>query len=167
MYILSPETDNCPSKISRRERMTVEIISWSISTKECCQPRGGWIRSLLITSGMRIQLSHQDCEDVQANLNLTGISCHKSYFFALCLIILLLPFTGINFWCQISDDIKFCRLFFFFILTNYHLERRLYVKLKDWMSNSVDPDEMAHWAILSGSMLFAKVYYYRLWQLNW
>ena len=32
----------------------------------------------------------------------------------------------------------------FFILTNCRLERRLYVKLKDWMSNSVDPDEMAH-----------------------
>ena len=32
----------------------------------------------------------------------------------------------------------------FFILTNYHLERRLYVKLKDRMPNSVDPDESAH-----------------------
>ena len=30
-------TDNCPSWISGRERMTVEIISWSISTKECCR----------------------------------------------------------------------------------------------------------------------------------
>ena len=41
VYILSPETDNCPSWISGRERMTVENISWSISTKECCQPRRG------------------------------------------------------------------------------------------------------------------------------
>ena len=41
MHILSPETDNCPSWISRRERMTVENISWSISTKECCRPRRG------------------------------------------------------------------------------------------------------------------------------
>ena len=41
MHILSPETDNCPSWISRRERMTVENISWSISTKECCRPRQG------------------------------------------------------------------------------------------------------------------------------
>ena len=40
----------------------------------------------------------------------------------------------------------------------------IYVKLKDWMSNSVDPDETAHWAVSSGSMLFAKAYYYRLWQ---
>ena len=41
VHILSPETDNCPSWISRRERMTVENISWSISTKECCRPRQG------------------------------------------------------------------------------------------------------------------------------
>ena len=40
MHILWPETDNCPW-ISRRERMTVENISWSISTKECCWPRRG------------------------------------------------------------------------------------------------------------------------------
>ena len=39
MHILSPETDNCPSWISGRERMTVENNSWSISTKECCRPR--------------------------------------------------------------------------------------------------------------------------------
>ena len=38
---LLPETHNCPSWISGRERMTVENISWSISTKECCQPREG------------------------------------------------------------------------------------------------------------------------------
>ena len=36
MRILSTETDNCPSWISVRERMTIENISWSISTKECC-----------------------------------------------------------------------------------------------------------------------------------
>ena len=52
----------------------------------------------------------------------------------------------------------------FFILTNHRLERRLYVKLKDWMSNSIDPDETAHWAVSYGSMLFAKAYYYHLWQ---
>ena len=38
-------------------------------------------------------------------------------------------------------------------LTNYRLERYIYVKLKDWMSNSVDPDETAHWAVSSGCML--------------
>ena len=36
LCILSPETDNCPSWISRREIMTLENISWSISMKECC-----------------------------------------------------------------------------------------------------------------------------------
>ena len=41
VHILLPETDNCPSWISRGERMTVENISWSISTKECCRPWRG------------------------------------------------------------------------------------------------------------------------------
>ena len=52
--LLSPETDNCPSWISGRERMIVENISWSISTTECCRPGGGWTRNLLITSRTRI-----------------------------------------------------------------------------------------------------------------
>ena len=38
VHILSSETDNCPSWISGRERMTVENISRSISMKECCWP---------------------------------------------------------------------------------------------------------------------------------
>ena len=50
VHILLPETDNCPSWISRRERMTVENISRSISTKECCRPRRGWTRKLLVSS---------------------------------------------------------------------------------------------------------------------
>ena len=41
---------------------------------------------------------------------------------------------------KISDDIVVC----FSFLTNYRLKRSLYVKLKDGMSNSVDPDETAH-----------------------
>ena len=41
VHILSSETDNCPSWISGRERMTLENISWLISTKECCWPRRG------------------------------------------------------------------------------------------------------------------------------
>ena len=59
MHILSPETDNCPSWISGRERMTLENISWSISKKACCLPGGGQTSNLLITSWTRIQLSHQ------------------------------------------------------------------------------------------------------------
>ena len=41
MHILSPETDNCPSWISGRERMIVENISRSFSTKEYWRPRPG------------------------------------------------------------------------------------------------------------------------------
>ena len=50
VHILSPETDNCPSWISERERMTTKNISWSISMKECCTPSGGRTRNFLITS---------------------------------------------------------------------------------------------------------------------
>ena len=35
MHNLSPVTDNCPTWISGRERMAIEMISWPISTKEC------------------------------------------------------------------------------------------------------------------------------------
>ena len=36
---------------------TVENISWSISTKECCRPGMGRTRNLLITKQTHIQLS--------------------------------------------------------------------------------------------------------------
>ena len=42
VHILLSETDDCPSWISGRERMTVENISWSIFMKEYCRPRRGW-----------------------------------------------------------------------------------------------------------------------------
>ena len=65
MHILSTETDNCPSWISGRERMTVENISWSISTKECCRPRMDmgervWIFTvdwLLLKTSLRVHAS--------------------------------------------------------------------------------------------------------------
>ena len=59
MHALSPETDNCPSWISGKERMTIVNISWSISTKECCRPGGGRTCNLLITCRTNIQLSHR------------------------------------------------------------------------------------------------------------
>ena len=40
VLILSPETDNCPSWINRRERMTMENISWSISWKNVANLAG-------------------------------------------------------------------------------------------------------------------------------
>ena len=40
MHIHSLVTDNCPCWISSRQRMAVKIISWPISSKECCQTWG-------------------------------------------------------------------------------------------------------------------------------
>ena len=84
MHILSPETDNCPSWISGRERMTIENISWSISTKECCRPRRGWTRDLLVSSRTAhptepprpYRKSSSACPSVQSNL---GIFCLITY----------------------------------------------------------------------------------------
>ena len=36
----SPVTDSCPTWISGRKKMAIEIPSWPISTKECCRTRG-------------------------------------------------------------------------------------------------------------------------------
>ena len=47
------------------------------------------------------------------------------------------------FWCPISDNK--CRLLFIIFFEHYQLERNLYVKLKAWESNSIDPDETAHY----------------------
>ena len=53
-------------------------------------------------------------------------------------------------WTLNSFGAKFQTIFVicFFILTNYRLIRRLYLKLKDWMSNSIDPDETAKACLL-------------------
>ena len=50
VHILLPETDNCPSWISRIERMTVEYISWSNLHERMLLTRRGSTRNLLITS---------------------------------------------------------------------------------------------------------------------
>ena len=53
--------------------------------------------------------------------------------------------------CFNSDGAKFQTTFVivcFSFLTNYSLKRSLYVKLKDWMSNSVAPDETIHMSCL-------------------
>ena len=49
------------------------------------------------------------------------------------------PFSVPNFRRHLSSVFSFL-----FFLTNYRLGRNLYVKLKDWMSNSIGPDETAH-----------------------
>ena len=72
MHILPPETNNCPSWLNGRERMTVENISWSISTKECCRPRrergGCRTHDLLVSSRPRIQMSHRGRHRVLSRL---------------------------------------------------------------------------------------------------
>ena len=59
VHILSPETDNCPSWISGRERMTVENISWSISRKNVADLSGVKTTTSWTPVGRRIQLSHR------------------------------------------------------------------------------------------------------------
>ena len=56
VHVLSPETDNCPSWISGRERMTVENISWLNLYERMLPAWGGRIRNLLITSWTRIHM---------------------------------------------------------------------------------------------------------------
>ena len=41
VHSFASETNSCPSWISGRQRMTVENISWSFSTKERCRTRRG------------------------------------------------------------------------------------------------------------------------------
>ena len=77
MHILSPETYNCPSWISRRNRMTIENISLSISTKECCWPSRGWTCNLLITTWTVIQLSHRGYLPTLLNLSTTATSLQQ------------------------------------------------------------------------------------------
>ena len=59
MHILSPETYNCPSWISGRERIIIKNISWSISMKNVAGPSRDQSSGLLITSQTRIWLSYQ------------------------------------------------------------------------------------------------------------
>ena len=58
VHILLPVTDNCPSWISGREKMALEIISWPISMKDVagCEDQ---TRSHLHSRRMRIQSSYR------------------------------------------------------------------------------------------------------------
>ena len=58
VHILSPEAYNCASWISGRDRMTIEKKIVIILHERMLQTRRGRTRNLLITSRMRIQLSH-------------------------------------------------------------------------------------------------------------
>ena len=59
VHILSPETDNCPSWIRGRERITVENINDQSPRKNVADLGGSWTRDLLVSVGWRIQLSHR------------------------------------------------------------------------------------------------------------
>ena len=50
MHILSPETDNCPSWISGRERTTVELFHDQSPRKNVADFGGDWTRDLLVSS---------------------------------------------------------------------------------------------------------------------
>ena len=54
LHILSPETDNCPSWISGRERMTVENISWSTYTTDTTQSTTDPVLVLHIRHGTQL-----------------------------------------------------------------------------------------------------------------
>ena len=96
VHILSPETDNCPSWISGRERMTVENISWSISTKECCRPRRGLNPRPpgLQSDGASKWATEASC--TSCNFDKTGPSCSK---LTMSLVNDLLKFTSSDTWC--------------------------------------------------------------------
>ena len=105
VHILLPVTDNCPSLISGRERMAIEIISWPNSTKECCWTWGSnpW-PSAYQADGHSIELlrpvirvlDHQVLCSYKGNLRL---SCKQTE--NLCQVCgwLLSP-TTIHQWCQ-------------------------------------------------------------------
>ena len=59
VHILLPKTDNCPSWISGRERITEENISWSNLHERMLRTRWGRTCNLLIISRTSVQLSHR------------------------------------------------------------------------------------------------------------
>ena len=75
--------NNCPSWFSGRERMIIENISWSISTKECCRPSG----NLTNSQPPEHQSDEKDredwsvCTDTQAGLSICWVhmQCLRKY----------------------------------------------------------------------------------------
>ena len=64
-----------------------------------------------------------------------------------------------------SFDAKFQRTFVVcFFQQTIALKEVLYVKLKDWIPNSVDPDETAHYEPSHLDLCCLQTYYYCLWQ---
>ena len=145
VHILSPETDNCPSWISVRERMTVENISWSISTKECCRPR--WPGSkqfalaylpilrmksliihwnLLLIPVVRVDRSHSSLQYRDIIFIADSAKC----------ILILCSFTGLP------------QLLTTLLLKIQQLNLKTlpvgYLKPAGWVANIIDPNQMLH-----------------------
>ena len=81
VHIISPETDNCPSWISGRERMIVKNMSWSISWKECCRTR--WESPVWRTSGWATKVGNS-----QSSVNPKSASHNNCRLLCLLLVTL-------------------------------------------------------------------------------
>ena len=132
--ILSPKTDNCPSWISRRERMTLEKYFLINLHKECCIPGRGWTCSLLITSNASKQ---------RGQLTLLLLIC----VYTVCSGMSVRTFC-VNMVDKSKGDqhlIKF--------KVKYHNYPKYWGR-QAW-ANSVDPDQSLQNTVWSGSTLFA------------
>ena len=69
MHILLSVTDNCPTWISDRKRMAIEMVSWPISMKECWRTRG---------SNPRASACQVDAHPIELRVRYQ-LNCH-SYF---------------------------------------------------------------------------------------
>ena len=104
MHILSPETDNCPSWISRRERMTIENTSWSISTKECCRPRRVLTRNLeLLVSSRTV---HPTESPRPAHFNVRSV-------WLVFIVTIFIAISVLNANSEDPDDSAFCYIWSF------------------------------------------------------
>ena len=115
---------------------------------------GGWTRDLLVSS----RTAHPTEPPRPAKTKYYKDRLYKVSYINLNQLIVRTSKSRCQAYVTIPEDLYFNSFgakfqttfvvcfffFFFFILTNYRLERRLYVKLKNWMSKNVDPDEPSH-----------------------
>ena len=74
MHILPPVTDNCPTWISGRERMSVVIISWAISAKNV-----DGLGFKLVTPGLKYKSEQKPTAlSGLANMSLPSMSCWQN-----------------------------------------------------------------------------------------
>ena len=117
VQILLPETDNCPSWISGRERMNVENISWSISTKEWCWPGGGHQSNAHPTKPMRptFYMLRKGIQIFRVNTILCiSWEIHFIFWHTSCLINLLIPSR-----MRIQLSHRACRFIVYFVFFSH------------------------------------------------